>query len=123
MIKGIGTDLLEINRIAKVLARSPKIANRILTDREFADFSQSLQPARYLAKRFAAKEAVVKALGTGIGNGVSWRHIEITKDILGKPLINLNSGALKRAQLLDASHYHLSYSDERNFIVAMVVIE
>jgi len=123
MIKGIGTDLLEINRIAKVLARSPKIANRILTAREFADFLQSLQPARYLAKRFAAKEAVVKALGTGIGNGVSWQHIEITKDILGKPLINLNSGALKRAQLLNATQYHLSYSDERNFIVAMVVIE
>ena len=60
MIKGIGTDLLEINRIAKVLARSPKIANRILTDREFADFSQSLQPARYLASVLLQKKLSLK---------------------------------------------------------------
>lgn len=123
MIKGIGTDLLEIARIEKALGRSEKIARRILTDNELAEFSQSTQAARYLAKRFAAKEALVKALGTGIGNGVGWQHIEITKDALGKPLITLNSGALDRANLLGAQHYHLSYSDERDFIVAMVVIE
>jgi holo-[acyl-carrier protein] synthase len=123
MIKGIGTDLLEIARIEKALERSEKIARRILTDNELAEFSQSTHAARYLAKRFAAKEAVVKALGTGIGNGVGWQHIEITKDALGKPLITLNSGALERANMLGAQYYHLSYSDERDFIVAMVVIE
>lgn len=123
MIKGIGTDLLEIARIEKALGRSEKIARRILTDNEFTEFSQSAHAARYLAKRFAAKEAVVKALGTGIGNGVGWQHIEISKDSLGKPLITLNSGALERANMLGAQYFHLSYSDERDFIVAMVVIE
>ena len=123
MIKGIGTDILQIERIEKTLKRSPKIVERVLTASEMALYSSSSQPSRYFAKRFAAKEAVVKALGTGIGNGVGWQHIEISSDELGKPLVTLCEGALKRAELLDAKHYHLSLSDEQEYVVAMVVIE
>lgn len=123
MIKGIGTDILQIERLEKTLQRSPKIAERVLTDREMAEFDSASQQARFLAKRFAAKEAVVKALGTGIGNGVGWQHIEIGHDELGKPLISLSDGALKRAQVMGANSYHLSLSDERDYVVAMVVIE
>ncbi len=123
MIKGIGTDILQVERIEKALKRSPKIADRVLTEQEMIEFRATSQPSRFLAKRFAAKEAVVKALGTGIGNGVGWQHVEISKDSLGKPLITLTEGALKRAKLLEAQHYHLTLSDEQDYVVAMVVIE
>lgn len=123
MIKGIGTDILKIQRIEKALQRGPKIAERILTNSELIEFEQSAQPSRFLAKRFAAKEAVVKALGTGIGNGVGWQHIEIVKDELGKPLVNLSDGALQRAVALNIEQCHLSYSDEKEYVVAMVVAQ
>jgi len=123
MIVGIGTDLLQLERIDKALKRTPKLAERILTPVELQQFKKSSQGSRFLAKRFAAKEAVVKALGTGIGNGVGWQHIEISKDELGKPLITLNGGALLRADSLGVQNSFLSYSDERDYIVAMVVLE
>ncbi|EPJ49316.1 MAG: holo-(acyl-carrier protein) synthase [Osedax symbiont Rs2] len=123
MIVGIGTDLLQLERIDKALKRTPKLADRILTPAELQQFKDSSQGGRFLAKRFAAKEAVVKALGTGIGNGVGWQHIEISKDQLGKPLITLSGGALLRADSLGVKNSFLSYSDERDYIVAMVVLE
>jgi len=123
MIKGIGTDILQIDRIEKSLIRTPKLAQRILTDRELAEFERSATPARFLAKRFAAKEAVVKALGTGIGNGVGWKHVEISKDDLGKPLVKLSGGALDRANTMSIGSAFISYSDEKDYVVAMVVLE
>jgi holo-[acyl-carrier protein] synthase len=123
MIKGIGTDILQIDRIEKSLIRTPKLAQRILTDRELAEFERSATPARFLAKRFAAKEAVVKALGTGIGNGVGWKHVEISKDDLGKPLVKLSGGALERANTMSIDSSYISYSDEKDYVVAMVVLE
>jgi len=123
MIKGIGTDILQIDRIEKSLIRTPKLAQRILTDRELAEFERSATPARFLAKRFAAKEAVVKALGTGIGNGVGWKHVEISKDDLGKPLVKLSGGALDRANTMSIGSSFISYSDEKDYVVAMVVLE
>ena len=77
----------------------------------------------FLAKRFAAKEAVVKALGTGIGNGVGWKHVEISKDDLGKPLVKLSGGALERANEMSIGSSFISYSDEKDYVVAMVVLE
>ncbi|MFC6671689.1 holo-ACP synthase [Marinobacterium aestuariivivens] len=76
MILGIGTDLVQIDRIASALARTPALAQRVLTPAEQSGFEASRDPARFLAKRFAAKEAAVKALGTGIGRGSAgsiWR--------------------------------------------------
>jgi holo-[acyl-carrier protein] synthase len=123
MIIGIGTDILKVERIEQALQRSAELSHRILTSNEQEMFNKSTQPGRFLAKRFAAKEAVVKALGTGIGNGVGWKHIEISKDPLGKPLITLFDGALSQANELGVNNCFLSYSDEREFIVAMVVME
>ena len=77
----------------------------------------------WLSKRFAAKEAVVKALGTGIRMGVGWQQIQIEKDELGKPLITLLGGALERANEMAVDSYFISYSDERDYVVAMVVLE
>ena len=123
MIKGIGTDILQVSRIERALERTPKLAERILTPAEYSDFQQDGQPGRFLAKRFAAKEAVVKALGTGIRMGVGWQQIQIEKDELGKPLITLLGGALERAYEMAVDSYFISYSDERDYVVAMVVLE
>ncbi len=123
MIAGIGTDLVQIDRIAAALARTPGLARRILRPEELAGFSASRDQARYLAKRFAAKEAAVKALGTGIGRGVSWQHLEVGHDALGKPGLQLSEGAQARALELGISRLHLSYSDEQQWVVAFVVAE
>lgn len=76
MIYGLGVDIIQISRMAEALTRTPGLAKRVLTETEYQQFLQSRDPERYMAKRFAAKEAVVKALGTGIGqasDGSSYR--------------------------------------------------
>jgi holo-[acyl-carrier protein] synthase len=123
MIRGIGTDILSIERAMAALERTPKIASRVLAPDELVGFDQSSDRVRYFAKRFAAKEAIVKALGTGIGRGVSWQHVIIYKDTLGKPLVRLSGGALERAQLMDVQTVHLSYSDEQAYVVAFAIAE
>lgn len=123
MIVGIGTDILQIARMRKAWERAPKLAERILTPSELNHCINTTDSALFLAKRFAAKEAVSKALGTGIGRGISWHHIEIIKDELGRPLVELNSGAAERAKVLSINSLHLSYSDEKEYVVAFVVAE
>ncbi|WP_428033197.1 holo-ACP synthase [Amphritea sp.] len=123
MIIGVGTDLLDIRRIGKALERTPRLAERILTQQELEQFHLATQPVNFLAKRFAAKEAAVKALGTGIGRGISWQHFNITYDTLGRPLLELNGGALEKAGQLGIRQIHLSYSDETDHVVAFAVAE
>lgn len=123
MILGVGTDILQIARIEQSLQRTPKLAERILTSDELKFFAEDSRPALFLAKRFAAKEAVSKALGTGIGRGVSWHHIQIDKDEYGRPLVTLVEGAEARATSLGITNLQLSYSDEREYIVAFAVAE
>jgi len=118
MIAGIGVDLVEISRMQGVWERHGKaFARRILTKTERQALDQAKDPARFLAKRFAAKEAAAKALGTGFQQGLSWQHIEIQHDKLGKPLLSLNTPL---AADLSA---HLSLSDEIQHVVAFVVLE
>jgi holo-[acyl-carrier protein] synthase len=123
MIVGIGTDILQIKRMREAWERTPKLAQRILTPTELDDCTNTTDPALFLAKRFAAKEAVSKALGTGIGRGVSWQHIEIVKDENGRPLVELTAGAEERAKALAIHNLQLSYSDEKEYVVAFVVAE
>lgn len=89
MIKGIGLDLVELDRIEKMLGRSGKFAQRILTKRELIIFDElsTVRKVEFLAGRFAAKEAYSKANGTGIGNGCELHQIEILKDGQGKPVL------------------------------------
>jgi holo-[acyl-carrier protein] synthase len=125
MIIGIGVDLCEIDRIREAISRhGDHFEQRILaTDErtEFDSLNQSMRPP-FLAKRFAAKEAVAKALGTGIGRGFGFHDITITHDELGKPMVSLNS---ENQALKDALAYriHLSISDERTHAVAFCTIE
>lgn len=123
MIVGLGTDIVAISRIEAALDRTPKLAERVLTPTELEEWQGSKQPARFLAKRFAAKEAAVKALGTGIGRGVGWQQLEVSKNELGKPFIQLTGVAAQIAEQLGATHWHLSYSDELEYVVAQVIAE
>lgn len=124
MIHGIGTDIVEVSRIEDSLARfGDAFAERILTEQEWLAFSQSQTKARFLAKRFAAKEAFAKALGTGLRAPATFQNIGITHDDLGKPVLVL---APPLQTLLDEKriiHQHLSISDEKALAVAFVVLE
>ncbi len=123
MIIGVGTDILQIERMRKALLRTPKLADRILTPSELVLCTSKTDSALFLAKRFAAKEAIAKALGTGIGRGVSWQHMEISKDRYGRPLVELSLGAAARAKELSIDSLQLSYSDEKEYVVAFVIAE
>ena len=115
MIKGIGLDIVEIQRIRKISTSQPKFAERILTEVErkiYCKLSGDRQ-LEYLAGRFAAKEAFSKALGTGIGKEVGFQDIEIVNDSRGKPVISkpLSQGV------------HLSITHTKDYAVAQIIIE
>ncbi|GIU07365.1 holo-ACP synthase [Shewanella morhuae] len=123
-IVGLGTDIVEIERIETHVARAgDKLAKRVLTESELAIYTAHSQPSRYLAKRFAAKEAAAKALGTGIGRGVSFQHIHIGNNDDGAPMIHFTDGALARLQQLNAVIGHISIADEKSYAIATVIIE
>lgn len=123
-IVGLGTDIAEIERVEKALARTGEaFARRILTEQEMLTFASLKQPGRFLAKRFAAKEAASKALGTGIADGVSFQDFTIGNDVLGKPNLSLSGRAAALAAQLGVVHIHLSLSDERHYAVATVILE
>ncbi len=114
----LGVDIIEIDRIKKVVARWGRcFLRRIYTEAEL-HLSRN-KPSR-LASRFAAKEAVMKALGTGV-RGVGWREIEILADRRGKPLVYLSGKARNRAEELGLSEIAVSLSDSREYAVAFVV--
>lgn len=120
-ILGLGTDIVEIARVEK--AFSERFAQRVLTENELSIMQNSHEPARYLAKRWSAKEAAAKALGTGIGRGISFQHFEISNNELGAPLLTLSGPALELAQQKGATSFHLSISDEVNYAVATVILD
>lgn len=123
MIFGIGTDIVEINRIHRAIEGSERFAARILTEFELAEYKECKHRDRYLAKKFAAKEAFVKAMGTGIGRGFGWQMMQVEHTDLGKPYI-VCFGSVK--EFLDqhkVNNIHLSISDEQSFATAMVVLE
>lgn len=123
-IVGLGTDIAEIERVEKALARSgDAFAQRILCDSEFQTYHQVKQKGRFLAKRFAAKEAASKALGTGIAKGVTFHDFEISNDDNGKPILTLSGKADVLAGNMDVTNIHITISDERHYAVATVIFE
>ena len=124
MIFGIGTDIVEYARIERMHARyGDRFAERVLSRRELSDYQASSDAARFLAKRFAAKEAFAKAVGSGLREPVSLRRISVTHDGLGKPVLQFDEILRSRLAQLGISGHHLSVSDERNMVVAFVVLE
>ena len=124
MILGIGTDLCEVPRIAAALDRhGERFARRILVERELERFLGHRQPAHYLAKRFAAKEALSKALGTGIRSPVNWHNIEIRNARSGRPYFEPSAALGEFLAERRVRTAHLSITDERSIACAFVVLE
>jgi holo-[acyl-carrier protein] synthase len=128
MIVGIGSDLIDIRRIERSLERfGERFTERIFTPGERARSERKAMRAASYAKRFAAKEACAKALGTGMSRGVFWRDMEVVNLPSGKPTMRLTGGAAERlGQLLPPGHegvVHLSLTDDMPLAQAFVVIE
>ena len=127
MIIGIGTDLIQIPRIEKILVTHPTLfLDKYFSVEEFKKYENcelnSKQLASKYAKFFAAKEAFVKALGTGF-NGINLRDICVCNEPSGKPVLKLEGTAAEKLRLSEANSVHLSISHEREYTVAMVTLE
>ncbi len=124
MIVGIGTDLVEIGRIEAALERwGERFARKVLVPRELERFRQHRKPAAYLAKRFAAKEAFSKAMGTGIRQPVTWRQIGVANQPSGRPYLELSQALEALVRSRGIVSVHLSLTDERGIAAAFVVLE
>ena len=124
MIAGIGVDIVELDRIKQIHDRyGEKFARRILDAHELEEYKKAASKERLLAKRFAAKEAASKALGTGFSNGITLNMIGVRHDRNGRPLLELSSDAAACAGRLGVVTHWLSISDEKNCSIAMVVLE
>ncbi len=116
---GVGVDLVEIARIRKAHEANPKrFSEKVLNAAELVGFGEARDSSVYLAKRFAVKEAVAKALGTGFSQGVSWQDITLDHNELGKPYVDLTGGAAKRFAVLKADKLLISLSDEAGLVMA-----
>ena len=124
MIFGIGTDIVRVGRMEQDLQRfGERFAERILTADEFEEFRLNAKPAHFLARRFAAKEAAAKAMGTGFANGLSWRHIGVGHDAAGKPILEFSGEAENFMQRHGITIAHISLADEEDHAVAFVTLE
>ena len=124
MIHGVGADIVRVARLAADLERyGERFARRILGPREFEEFRTAVRPAHFLAKRFAAKEAAAKALGTGFRNGLTLAQITVDHDVLGRPILKYSGHAAELCRRLGISHSHLSLADEEDYAIAYVTLE
>jgi len=124
MIFGIGTDIVRVERMKQDLERfGDKFAERILTPTEMQEFQANANKAHFLARRFAAKEAAAKAMGTGFSNGVHLRDIGVIHDPQGKPMLEFGGRAEQFMQEKRISVAHISLADEQDHAVAFVTLE
>ncbi len=124
MIFGIGVDIVQISRIQDAMDRhGDKFAKKILGENEFQEYLVNNKKVNYLAKRFAAKEAFSKALGSGFTNGLTLKQIEVSHNEIGRPILILTDYAKQKTDQLNIRHYHVSLSDEREHVVAFVTLE
>ena len=125
MIYGIGIDIIDINRIKSVLNKyGDKFKYKCFHQNEISWSNSKLKSAESFAKRYAAKEACAKALGTGLARGVFWKDIEVINNKYGKPFIRLHNNALNflNKKINKNAKIELSLSDEINFAIANVII-
>ena len=123
MILGIGIDIVEISRIERILNEYGEIfTHRIFTAGEIAYCERKKCPAIYYAARFAAKEAFLKALGTGLSGGIRWRDIEIVNNTNGKPAIVCHGIASECAKKMGAEKIDISISHSREYAVATAIV-
>jgi holo-[acyl-carrier protein] synthase len=124
VIFGVGTDIVELSRIQQTFERfGAHFVDRLLMDEERALFERSKWPVRFLAMRFAAKEATVKAMGTGFAHGMWIRDVGIVNNPWGRPLIIWSERGRKVCENLGIGDGHVSLTDDAGLIVAFSVLE
>jgi holo-[acyl-carrier protein] synthase len=124
MIYGIGVDVLRQDRIVALHEKfGERFAERILMPAEMMQFARAKRPQRFLAMRFAAKEAIVKAMGTGFANGVWVRDVGIVQNPLGKPEVVYSPRGDELRRRLGVGEGHVTLTDEAGLIVAVAVLE
>ena len=124
MIYGVGTDVVEIERIRKAMRRfGERFARRILCEPELKRYCAHRLPANYLAKRFAAKEAFSKALGTGIHAPANWHGVWVRNLPSGKPILEFSSALQVFLEKKGVTQAHVSLSDEKGVAFATVILE
>ena len=120
-ILGIGTDIVEVKRVKKIYSKyGENFARKILSNDEFKKYKFSNKKISFLAKRFAAKEAIGKAVGIGIRNGVILRYLSINNDSLGRPYVKIEDH--KKFNLTQKEEVHISLSDEKKYAIANALI-
>jgi holo-[acyl-carrier protein] synthase len=123
-IAGIGTDIVRVGRFAEFIASDNRgVLERLFTPAELEYAMPRRQAAEHLAARFAAKEAFLKALGTGLREGLTWHDMEVRKDHYGAPSLALFGAAEQMFRLRSLHAVFLTYSHEREYAVATVVLE
>jgi holo-[acyl-carrier protein] synthase len=125
MIIGIGTDIIDTRRIKNTINRyGEKFKKRCFSNNEITRSENRFNTINSYAKRYAAKEACSKALGTGLAKGIFWKDVEVVNDKYGKPFINLHNNALKKINKITKKDYNIevSLSDEKNYAIANVII-
>jgi holo-[acyl-carrier protein] synthase len=123
LIYGIGTDIIEVARIGRVMERDLGFREKIFTPDEISYCEQMKNKYQHYAARFSAKEAFMKALGTGWREGIRFAEIGVIHDPMGKPLIELTGKAKELARLAGMGEIHVTLSHVRELAIAMVVVE
>lgn len=121
MIVGVGIDVVQVARFAEALERTPSLAARLFTDAERVTVSGAPRSAESLAARFAAKEALAKALGAG--GGMAWTDAEVHTDEVGRPSLSVRGTVAARADSLGVTRWHVSLSHDAGIASAMVIAE
>ncbi len=123
MIFGVGIDVLQADRISAVFRKyGEHFVNRLLMPEERALFDEQKRPERFLAMRFAAKEAVVKAMGTGFANGMWVRDVGVVPDRFGRPEIIFSDRGKRKCAELGIADGHLTLTDEAGLVVAVAIM-
>jgi len=123
MIFGIGIDVLQLSRMEQTYDRfGTRFAERLLMEEEYRLFETTRRPVRFLAMRFAAKEAIVKALGTGFANGIWIRDVGMVPNRLGQPQVIYSERGRSVCERLGVGEGHLTLSDEAGLVVAVAVL-
>ena len=124
MILGVGIDIIEVERIRASRERfGERFLNRILRPAEIAYCLSHRNPAPFLAARFAAKEAISKAFGTGIGRQLGWQDMEVGREESGKPFVILHDGGQKLLVERGGTQFYLSLSHTANYAAAVAILE
>jgi holo-[acyl-carrier protein] synthase len=124
VIISIGIDMIEVRRVREVLGRTPRFRERVFTaaERDYCD-ARGAAAAQHYAARFAAKEAALKALGTGWSGGLGWHDVEVMNDAARRPAMTFRNTALELFRRAGAARAHLSLSHTAEHAVAQVILE